>query len=562
MFVRVKRSVRDGYSYEYLQIVESRRRGSAVRQHVIATLGRKDEIIADGTLDNLLGSLASFSQRLKVVERVRSEGVAARASRAWGPSLVFGRLWQQQGLPEILARLAAERRFEFDLERTAFALALQRLCEAGSDLAGSQWLSTVEAPGFEAIQLQHLYRTVGFLAEVREELERELFFRDRDLFNQELDLVFIDTTSTFFWRDEESVLVRRGHSRDRRPDQPQVVLCVAVDRTGFPVAWDILPGNTADANAFAAMITRLRTRLKVRRVIVVADRGMISAKSIRLLTDSAKAPFDFILGTRMRRQKEVSETVLARAGRYQTVGDNLEVKEVSVGEKRYIVCRNPVEQVKDAAAREAILTKLEATLKQHGPKSVIGNKGFARFVKVAKGSVTIDPKAIEADARLDGKFVLVTNTDLPADVVALAYKSLWRVERAFRETKSTLEVRPIYHHSDEAIVGHIVACFLALRLEVDLQKRLDERGSQVSWPDLMRDLRQLSAVDLTLDGQRYRLRTELQGQAHHAFAAAGVRQPATVTHLGEGDPPPLTRPRRKQQRVVPKSKPRLVTNAT
>jgi hypothetical protein len=561
MFVRVKRSVRDGYTYEYLQIVESRRRGSAVRQHVIATLGRKDEIIADGTLDNLLTSLASFSQRLKVVERVRSEGVAAHSSRSWGPSLVFGRLWQQQGLPDILHRLAAERRFEFDLERTAFALALQRLCEAGSDLAGSQWLATVEAPGFEGIQLQHLYRTVGFLAEVREELERELFFRDRDLFNQELDLVFIDTTSTFLWRDEQSPLVRRGHSRDRRPDQPQVVLCVAVDRTGFPVAWDILPGNTADAKAFAAMIARLRTRLKIRRVIVVADRGMISAQSIRLLTESKQAPFDFILGTRMRRQKEVSETVLARAGRYQTVADNLEVKEVMVEGKRYIVCRNPHEQVKDAAAREAILVKLETTLRQHGPKSVIGNKGFARFVSVAKGSVTINQKAVEADARLDGKFVLRTNTDLPAEEVALAYKSLWRVERAFRETKSTLEVRPIYHQNDEAIVGHIVACFLALRLEVDLQRRLDERSSQVSWPDLMRDLRQLSAVDLRLDGQRYRLRTELHGQAHQAFAAAGVRPPATVTHLGEGDPPPPRNSRPGKRNVVPKSNPRLTTHA-
>jgi hypothetical protein len=561
MFVRVKRSVREGYSYEYLQIVESRRRGSAVRQHVIATLGRTDEIIADGTLDNLLASLASFSQCLKVVERVRTEGLAAHASRAWGPALVFGRLWEQQGLPGILTRLAAERRFEFDIERAAFALALQRLCGAGSDLAGSQWLATVEAPGFAAIQLQHLYRTVGFLAEVREELERELHFHDRDLFSMELDLVFIDTTSTFLWRDDETALVRRGHSRDRRPDQPQVVLCVAVDRTGFPVAWDILPGNTADAKAFAAMITRLRRRLKVRHVIVVADRGMISAKSIRLLTQSAQAPFDFILGTRMRRQKEVSEAVLPRAGRYKGVADNLEVKEVVVGGRRYIVCRNPIEQAKDAAAREAILAKLAVTLKQHGPKSVIGNRGFARFVSVAKGSVTINQKAVEADARLDGKFVLATNTELPAEEVALAYKSLWRVERAFRETKSTLEVRPIYHHNDAAIVGHIVACFLALRLEVDLQRRLDERGSQVSWLDLMRDLGQLAAVDLSLDGQRYRLRTELQGQAHQAFLAAGVRPPATVTHLGEGDPPPPRDSRPRRRNVVPKSDPRLASHA-
>lgn len=175
--------------------------------------------------------------------------------------------------------------------------------------------------------------------------------------------------------------------------------------------------------------------------------------------------------------------------------------------------------------------------------------------------MTINQKAVEADARLDGKFVLATNTELPAEEVALAYKSLWRVERAFRETKSTLEVRPIYHHNDAAIVGQIVACFLALRLEVDLQRRLDERGSQVSWLDLMRDLGQLAAVDLSLDGQRYRLRTELQGQAHQAFAAAGVRPPATVTHLGKGDPPPPGGSRPRRRNVVPKSNPRLTSHA-
>ena len=265
---------------------------------------------------------------------------------------------------------------------------------------------------------------------------------------------------------------------------------------------------------------------------------MISEATIALLTEHEDAPFDYILGCRMRRQKEVSEEVLGRAGRFHTVGENLEVKEVHVGERRYVVCRNPIEQREDEAAREAILAKLESTLKDHGPKAVIGNRGFARFVKVAKGAVTISEAAVKADARLDGKFVLRTGTDLPAAEVARAYKGLWRVERTFRETKSTLEVRPIYHHRDETTIGHIVACFLALRLEVDLQRRLDERGCQVSWPDLMRDLAQVQAVDLSLDGERYRLRTDLAGLAFEGFAAAGVRPPAMVTHLGRANAPP------------------------
>jgi hypothetical protein len=338
------------------------------------------------------------------------DGVRAHQARTWGPALVFERLWKRQQLPELLERLRAGRRFGFDVERVVFALALQRLCAPGSDLQGSGWLRTVECEGFDRIALQHMYRTVGWLSEVRDDLEKDLFLKDRDLFSQTLDLVFIDTTSTFIYRTEETAVRKRGYSRDRMPDYPQVVICLVVDKQGWPIAWDLLPGNTADTVAFVAMIKKLRERFSIRRVVVVADR--------------------------------------------------------------------------DAIAR---------------------------------------------DARLDGKFVLRTSTEFDTAEVARAYKSLWRVERAFRETKSTLEVRPTFHHRDDTTIGHIVGCFLALRLEVDLQRRLDERGADVSWPDLMRDLAEVKAVDVSLDDKLYRLRTDLRGSAFDAFAAAGVRPPSALT---------------------------------
>jgi len=537
MFLRVKRSVQGGQIYEYLQIVESYREAGRVRQRVRATLGRRDQLVASGALDGLLTSLARFSERFRVVEQVRTTGLHAHTAKTWGPALVFGRLWETQGLPALLRRLAAGRRFGFDVERATFALALQRLCAPGSDLQGVAWLPTVEAPGFPALELQHLYRTAGgVLAPGREALELALFQQDRDLFTQTLDLVFLDTTSVFIWRDTETPLRRRGYSRDRRPDQPQVVLCVAVDRQGWPVAWDILPGNTADQSAFRAMITRLRSRFRIGRVIVVADRGMMAQTSIQLLTEDPDAPFDYILGCKLRRDAEVQAAVLVRPGRYHPVAPNLEVKEVTVGDRRYVVCRNPEEAARDAAARTALVRHLETTLARQGPKALLKNKGFARFLTIRKGSVTLNHPAIDADARLDGKFVLRTNTPLPPAEVAQAYKSLWRVERTFREEKSTLDVRPIYHHRDDTTVGHIVACFLALRLEVDLQRRLDERHVDVAWPDLLRDLAQVQAVEVTCDGQQYRLRTDLQGHAAAAFAAAGVRPPALLTALGPAPP--------------------------
>jgi len=536
MFVRVKRSGKTGEGREYLQIVQSVREGWRVRQRVIATLGRRDELVSSGAVDGLVTSLARFSERVRVIDAARAASFSAQA-REWGPALVFGRLWETQGLPEVLQRLAEGRRFSFDVERQTFAMALQRLCAPGSDLQGSGWVKRVEAPGFADMELHHFYRTCGFLASVRQALEQALFFRDRDLFSQGLDLVFVDTTSTFIYRDTETEFRKRGYSRDHRGDLPQFVLCVAVDRDGWPIAWEIFPGNTADAAALRKVIEILRERFKVRRAVIVADRGMISEDMIALLAEDKDAPFDYVLGCRMRQQKEVTEEVLARAGRYHVVAGNLHVKEVRVGPRRYIVCRNPEEAAKDAAARAAIIERLEDAVKQH-PKSLVKNRGFARFLTVEAGAVTVNREAVEADARLDGKFVLRTNTNLPPSEVAMTYKGLWRVERSFRETKSTLEVRPIFHHRDDTSMGHIVACFLALRLEVDLQRRLDERTITVSWPDLMRDLGQLQAVTIDLDGLRFLLRTDLIGEAHAAFVAAGVRVPPMITEMGPTPEPP------------------------
>ena len=294
--------------------------------------------------------------------------------------------------------------------------------------------------------------------------------------------MFVDTTSVYLYRDGESALVRHGYSRDRRPDLPQLVLCVAVDGEGWPVAFDVLPGNTADVEALNQAIARFRKRFKVRRAVMVADRGMLGRNTLAQLRDHASAPFDYILGCPLRRERAVAEKVLTRPGRYQQVADNLEVKEVKLGERRYVVCRNPLEAKQDAADRAALLAKLRATLEHDGPKAVVGNRGYARYLKIAKGSVSLDEAAIAREARLDGKFVLTTSTDLPAAEVALAYKSLWRVERAFRALKSTLDVRPVFHQRDDSVIGHIVGCFLALRLEVDLQRRLDAKGLAAPGP--------------------------------------------------------------------------------
>jgi hypothetical protein len=531
MYFRAKKGGSKDHPHQYLQIVESYRDGHTVRQRVIATLGRLDALQAQGAIDSLVRSLARFSETVKVLSAARAPAIKSCRSKVWGPALVFGRLWEAQGLAEVLLRLSSGGRFQFDLERVCFGLTLQRLCEPGSDLQGSEWLQSVESPGLSGIELHQMYRTVGWLFGHREELERELFFRDRDLFHQELDLVFLDTTSTYIYREKETEYAKRGYSRDHRPDLPQMILCVAVDRRGWPISWEIFPGNTADAKAFEKTISKFRLRFKIGRVSIVADRGMISRDAIELLVGHRSAPYDYILGCRLRRDLEVRERVLADGGAFQKVAANLKVKEVLVEGRRYIVCRNDEEAEKDALAREGILGRLRAKLESGQGKSLIGNLGYRRFLKGRRGAWQIDEQAVKNDARFDGMFVLRTNLKFDSGEIAQTYKGLWRVERTFREQKSTLEVRPIFHHQDETRIGHIVASFLGLRLEVDLQRRLEQKGIKAPWPDLMRDLKRLQAVRMEVEGIDYLVRTDLEGCAYEVFRATGVKVPTRVIRL-------------------------------
>jgi len=221
------------------------------------------------------------------------------------------------------------------------------------------------------------------------------------------------------------------------------------------VCCELWPGNQADSRSLLPVVDRLRRRFAIRKVCWVADRGMISRETLQEL-EARK--LEYILGARLRRQREVRIEVLGRAGRYQEVAENLKVKEVWVEDRRYIVCYNPQEAAKDAADRQAILKALEDKL-ETGAKSMVGNRGYRRFLKVERGAVSLDAAKVEAEARFDGKYVLCTNTTLPAAEVAVQYKRLYLVEQLFRAAKSLVDTRPIFHQWDATIKGHVFVRF-------------------------------------------------------------------------------------------------------
>jgi transposase len=392
----------------------------------------------------------------------------------------------------------------------------------------NHWINEVYRPAFAKLELHHFYRSLDLLAEHKENIELELFHRTQSYFDLKVDMIFWDTTSTYFEGKGPAELAHYGYSKDHRPDRLQVMIGVVMTQTGIPIAHEVFPGNTPDSATFRQIIADMRKRFNLGRVVFVGDRGMVSKE---ILDELDRNHIEYIVGMRMRKAKEVGE-VLKTGGKYKVVRDKLRVKEVWHDANRYIICYNPLQAEYDKKAREEMVAKLESQLKNNGVKSLVGNSGYRRYLLLDKDAVVgINHQLLKREARYDGKYVLRTNSQLDTAEVALAYKDLWRVERAFREIKSSLDLRPVYHWKDSRVRGHIMVCFLALVLESALRRKLLEKNIEVEYIYLLRDLQQLKAVEMTIGENRYLCRTELVGKANEAFRALGIRPPLQVARL-------------------------------
>jgi transposase len=524
MFVRVKTVNANDRTYQYLHVVENRREGDKVRQRIVASLGRLDELTESGDLEKIVRQLVEHCPAVRIRQAQAEDALAVTDDKLWGPVLIFERLWEELGLKELMQKISSRQRFEFNFERMAFVQVLQRLVAPGSDLAGSKWIANVQGEGFGGLRLQHFHRSLGFLWKKKKRIEEALYQRGRELFNQELDLVFFDTTSMYFEGTSLDGWAKRGKSKDHRPDHLQLVIGVVMRRDGLPVACEIWPGNKADVKTVVPIIKQLQKRFEIRKVVFVCDRGTVSRANLDALTE---AKYEYIVGMKMRGLVEVRREVLGRAGRYRKVSENLRVKEVWVEDRRYVVCHNPQEAEMDRHAREALIAKLEEKLTSGGVRKLINNRGYKRFLRVTeKGAASVDLSAAKTDARYDGKYVLQTTSDLPTPEVATAYKQLMWIERLWRELKDVMALRPIYHHKKrENVKGHIFVCFVALYLAVLLRKRLAEAKEELSWDDVIRDLSQVRAITVDLEDEQYLLRSPVKGCAGRVFKAVGVRVP-------------------------------------
>jgi transposase len=568
---RTQRRRGDGSAVGYVQLAHNRRVGGVTRAEVLLNLGREDELDVEG-LRRLARSITRYTDGEPAdAGEAAGEGLEVVESRPFGGAFALDALWRRLGVGEAIARALGARRFATDVERVLFALVANRALKPFSKLAAAEWASKdVHIAGLEAMDEDQAYRAMDVLAaaDCEARVQEAVFFAVADLLNLEVDLLFFDTTSTYFERDDPELgpdgspgFRSLGHSKDHRPDLPQVVIGLAVTREGIPVRVWVWPGNTNDQTVIREVKDDL-AGWRLGRCVWVVDRGFSSDQNLRYLT---RAGGHWIAGERMRDGSPDAKAALARQGRYRTVRDNLRVKEVDLGleGKRFIVCHNPAEIELDRAQRDAQLERIEAELariealreterhrrKKRAAGATARRKQLARNQEKAHvkaecalrdhpslgrylrltptGRLRVDRAKVAAEQRLDGKFLLSTSDpDITAEDVALGYKNLLEAERSFRDLKGILCLRPIFHRLEERIRAHILICWLALLLV-----RLAERQAGDTWRNLRRELERLHLVTLAGAAGQVQQTTRLTPEQRDILAELQIDPPPRLTSL-------------------------------
>ncbi len=558
-----RRTNRDGSVVRYLQLAHNERHpdtGNPVAK-VIHSFGRAEQVDR-AALARLVSSISRFLTPEEAAAAATGMDVEVVDSRRLGGTWTLDRVWERLGIGVAIRRAAAGRRLDGEaVERVVFALVAQRALEPGSKLAGATWVAErVAVEGLTGFTDDQAYRAMDFLLDALDDIAGEVFASVAHLLNLDLDIVFVDTTSTYFEVDVPDELAQLqdkidddgvnrpleqgkrsfGHSKDFRTDLPQVVIAMAVTRDGVPVRCWTFPGNTADT----AIIRTVKDDLagwNLPRMVWVADRGFASAANRAYLT---RGGGHYIHAEKLRNSNSEAAAALTRPGRYRTVAGNLRVKEVTVAPggdgdgddgaraQRFVVCHNPEQAERDAAVRTQLVEHLESLIAgsdgwpDRRRDELVGSlktkPGLRRYLRrTGSGLLRIDAAAAKREQHLDGKWLLRTSdTTLTPDDLAAAYKQLLQVERGWRDMKGALGLRPVFHHREDRIRAHVQLCWLALLL-----LRVVENATNDTWRNIRHELDRMHLVTLATPDGHIAQRSALTAGQKSILAALKLPEP-------------------------------------
>lgn len=582
MFLRVvrARSGSKGIKREYVRVVEAYRDAAGKTQHrTIINLGRRDVLAAHldlGKLRRLLHGESSGD------DRVARADVGAVGAWDWGPMLAARQVWNELGLDTMLDQLMRRARSEaVQLSDRALVLVANRLTAPGSEHALARWLesdfvcdrrgrrfvaawrqdaarraSRTPRVRVEMHQLKHWYRTLDQLLACKERLEQMLFLRLRDLFSLQVDMVFYDLTSTYFEGHGPPGLAAHGHSRDDKPRNRQVLVgLVMVD--GWPLAHHVFEGNWRDAKTVPEVVGDLERRFGLARIVFVGDRGMVTSHNLDVVRVGGHG---YIVGRNRRRSGEVFDYIQSATGpwiecpvgitaRERAIPPKTLVQEVpsrQPGVRVFVVHseeRQAFERTQCLKAMERVRSRLEKLARRvaNGRLKAAEKIGAAaaRILARNHGHRYYDwrfeqgafrffehPVHFTREQAYQGKYVIQTEEpDLSAVEAVRRYKDLADVERAFGSLKDVIDMRPIYHRTDDRVQAHILVAALSFLLHRGIEKKLKAAGLDLSATEALTALKCVRVVDIDLgDGSTKRAVTKPTQRAAAVLRALAIRE--------------------------------------
>jgi hypothetical protein len=569
MFVRTAtRRNKDGSPVRYVQLVENEwdPATKSSRMRVVHSFGREDRLDR-AAVARLAGSLGRLLGREPAGA---SPELAYAGSVAFGGTYLLDQLWQRLGIGQAMTAMLGSTRRDAGTERVLFALVANRALDPSSKLAAAHWAGRkAHVDGLPATTDDACYRAMDWLHEVRHALERQVFSQVAAALDLEVDLLFFDTTSTYFELEAEDEPVPRdddgspapgggdtgeaggdgpaaggfrvlGNSEDHRDDLPQIVIGMAVTRTGIPVRVWSWPGNTADSK----LIRQARDDMRhwtLAKIVWVADRGFTSKANRRYLR---RGDHHYIIGEKLRSGSAEATAALSRQGRYQEVTGNLRVKEVRIADdERFVICHNPDGAERDAAIRARLLARLKDKIdgtdkltaaKRAELRGVISTKpGLNRYLRVTPGGLLrIDAGKARAEENLDGKYLLRSSDPrLSAADIAAGYRQLLEVERGWRDMKQVIDLRPVYHRLEQRIRAHVILCWLALLLI-----RIAETTTGTTWNKITDELAQLTLGTFTGPAGTFRQTADLTPAQHDILASLQIPAPKKIIQAAPASP--------------------------
>jgi len=525
MFIKRTRGGSKNKPIYYLQLVESYREKDKTRHRILCTLGREEELLAKGSIENLIEKFAALSKQYLLVSKSEE---SFKDALIYGPMLVVNHLWKQLEMQPLFEGIQQQYKIEFSLEQAVKLMISNRLIDPLSKSAAFHWKEKVYGEDWDPLELQYLFRSLDIIAEHQDMLEKSFFEKTRSLFKSPVSIVFYDLTTIYFESQQADALKRYGYSKDNKTDCVQVVIGLVINQDGLPISYHLFPGNTFEGKTVVTILNKLKKDFLLEKIIFVGDKGLVGNE---VMQEVSSAGYEYIIAAKISKLSAEHHDEILNRENYAYIDDIISAHQIIVEGQRLVLGYSTKRAERDRTQRELLLERLQKKLDKSSKPKAVTKSAYNKYLKIqGESRMVIDPQKVEKQAKWDGFFGFYTNNQTMSNKqIVLTYQMLWQIENSFRVLKSTLDLRPVYHWTEKRIQGHIMICFLSLYMLRAIEYKINRQEKlNISTDEIFDHLDKIRAISVKAFKKRVVMRTEITDENNLILRTLGIKIPPVV----------------------------------